>query len=413
MTPSSYSNSTIARSVSGISTPASRVVPLALAFMFLYAPAAVSSQISLSNQSAAPGSSILFPVTFASEGAAISGIQFDLEYDGSTMSFATTLGDSLRQSGKNMYSADLASSRKRILIVGTNQNQIPDGTLFNLFVNVNAAAVQGSYPLKISAIVGTDPNGVPVAVLGMAGTLTVNASASITRLQVNGVLNAASLEASPVAPGEIITLIGSAIGPLTPRTPTVPSATVLAGTSVLFDGVPAPLLFVAPNQINAVVPYEIYAKTNTELKITLQQQTIAASSLTVGGAAPAIFTTDYSGVGQGAILNQDLTNNSPTNPAEKGSVVAIFATGAGQTDPPGKDGQLAGDILPKPLLPIALRVGGLEAEIQYAGAAPGLISGLLQVNAKIPQKAPSGAAIPIELIIGQVSSPAGVTLAIK
>jgi hypothetical protein len=86
----------------------------------LSAPAAISSQISLSNQSAAPGSSILFPVTFASEGASISGIQFDLEYDGSTMSFATTLGDALRQSGKNMYSADLASNRKRILIVGTN-----------------------------------------------------------------------------------------------------------------------------------------------------------------------------------------------------------------------------------------------------------------------------------------------------
>jgi uncharacterized protein (TIGR03437 family) len=200
---------------------------------------------------------------------------------------------------------------------------------------------------------------------------------------------------------------------LTPRTPTSPSATVLAGTSVLFDGVPAPLLFVGPNQINAVVPYEIYAKANTELKITLQQQTVAATSLTVGGAAPAIFTVGYSGVGQGAILNQDLTINSPTDPAEKGSIVTLFATGAGQTDPPGQDGQLAGAVLPKPLLPVAVQIGGLDAEVQYAGAAPGLISGLLQVNAKIPEKAPSGAAIPIELIIGQISSPAGVTLAIK
>jgi uncharacterized protein (TIGR03437 family) len=379
----------------------------------LSAPAAISSQISLSNQSAAPGSSILFPVTFVSEGASISGIQFDLEYDGSTMSFATTLGDALRQSGKNMYSADLASNRKRILIVGTNQSQISDGTLFNLFVNVSATASQGSYPLKIAAVVGTDPNGVPVAVLGLAGTLTVSASATITRLQVNGVLNAASWAADPVAPGEIITLIGSGIGPLTPRTPTSPSATVLAGTSVLFDGVPAPLLYVAPNQINAVVPYEIYAKANTELKITLEQQTVAATSLTVGGAAPALFTVDSSGVGQGAILNQDLTINSPTKPAEKGSFVTLFATGAGQTDPPGQDGQLAGAVLPKPLLPVAVQIGGLDAEVQYAGAAPGLISGLLQVNAKIPETAPSGAAIPIELIIGQISSPAGVTLAIK
>jgi uncharacterized protein (TIGR03437 family) len=380
---------------------------------FSFAPAATSSQITLSNQSAAPGSSILFPVTFTSQGASISGIQFDLEYDGSAMSLATTLGDALRQSGKKMYAADLASNRKRILIVGTNQNPITDGNLFSLFVNVSATAVQGSYLLNISGIIGTNPNGLPASILGVAGTLTVSASGSITPLQGNGVLNAASLAVAPVAPGEIITLIGSGIGPRTPQTPTSASATSLAGTSVLFDGTPAPLLYVAPNQINAIVPYEIYAKANTELKITFQEQTVAAVSLTVGTVAPAIFTVNNSGAGQGAILNQDLTNNSATNPAEKGSIVALFATGAGQTDPAGKDGQLASDVLPKPLLPVAVRIGGIDAELQYAGAAPGLIAGLIQVNAKIPENAPSGTAIPIELIVGQVSSPTGVTLAIK
>jgi hypothetical protein len=96
-----------------------------------------------------------------------------------------------------MYTADLSSNRKRMLIVGPNQNQIPDGTLFNLFVNVNGSAPPGSYPLIISAIVGTNPNGGPTSVLGLAGARTVSASASITRLQPDGVLNAASLVAEP------------------------------------------------------------------------------------------------------------------------------------------------------------------------------------------------------------------------
>jgi uncharacterized protein (TIGR03437 family) len=377
-----------------------RTAIFALAVLLCCAPHALSSQISLSNQTAAPGSSILFPMTFAAQGASVSGVQLDLEYDGTNLSLAATVGDALRQSGKNLSTVDLASNHKRILIVGPNQNQIPDGTLFNLFVNVSAAAPQGLYSLKILSIVGTSPNGQPSLVLGTSGILTVDTSAPITPLQPNGVLNAASFIPGPVAPGEIVTLIGSGIGQL-------------AGTSVQFDGIPAPLLFVAPNQINAVVPYSIYGKSSTAVTVIFQNRIIAGISLNVGQTAPAIFTANSTGVGQAAILNQDFTTNSPANPAEKGSVVALFATGAGQTNPPGQDGQLASGVLAKPLLPVAVWIGGIDAEVQYAGAAPGQISGVLQVNAKIPQSASSGAAVPIELTIGKAGSPAGVSIAIK
>lgn len=384
-----------------------------VAISFCSTAAGLSSQISLSSQSAAPGSSILIPMTFAAQGAYVSGVQLDLEYDGTSMSLVTTPGEALRQSGKNMYTADLPSNRKRILIVGPNQNQIPDGTLFNLFVNVSAAAPPGLYPLKISSIVGTNSNGGAASMLGLAGNLTVDASTSVTPLQANGVLNAASLVSGPVAPGEIITLIGSGIGPLIPQAATSVGGTALVGTSVLFDGTPAPILFAAKNHINAVVPYGIYGKANTGVTIIFRQKTIAAISLTVARAAPAIFTANSTGVGQGAILNQDFTINSPANPAEKGSIVALFATGAGQTNPPGKDGAIASGVLAKALLPVAVRINGIDAEVQYAGAAPGQISGVLQVNARIPQNVPSGANIPIELIVGQAGSPAGVSLAIK
>ena len=88
---------------------------------------------------------------------------------------------------------------------------------------------------------------------------------------------------------------------------------------------------------------------------------------------------DGSGVGQGAILNQNSTVNSPSTPAEKGSIIVAFATGAGQTDPGGADGQIAGDTLPKPVLPVSVKMG---ARPRYFTRErhQGMVAGVLQVN---------------------------------
>jgi Cohesin domain len=150
--------------------------------MWLCSAPYASSQISLSNQTAAPGSSILFPLTFAAHGASVSGVQLDLEDDGANLSLTTTVDDALKQSEKNLFAVDLASNHKRVLIVGQNQNQIPDGTLLNLFVNVSATAPQGLYSLKISSTVGTNPNSLASSVLATSGTLTVATSGSATPL---------------------------------------------------------------------------------------------------------------------------------------------------------------------------------------------------------------------------------------
>lgn len=234
------------------------------------------------------------------------------------------------------------------------------------------------------------------------------------RLEPNGVLNAGSLLAGPLAPGELVTLIGSGIGPVAAQQPAgAASNTILGGISLLFDGAPAPLLYAAPNQINAVVPYGVSGKTATYVTVTAQGRTTAGLTLTVAPAAPAIFTLDSTGVGPGAILNQDSSVNSPSNPAAKGSFVAVFATGAGQTNPPGTDGQISGAILPKPLLPVSVQIGGLDAKVVYAGAAPGLMSGALQVNVVVPVDAPSGQTVPIVLTLGIFPSQQAVSIAIK
>jgi uncharacterized protein (TIGR03437 family) len=373
--------------------------------------AAVAAEVSLPHSAAAPGSSLLLPVSFAAQGDSVSGIQFDLQYDTSVMSISVTVSDASRASGKSLYIANPAPNQIRFVIVGLNRRLIPDGTLCTLFVNLNGNAPDGAYPLKFSQVSRTNPQSESATVQSDDGAVTIqNTVSQRTQLQVNGVLSAASLLPGPIAPGELITLLGAGIGPS--EAVISQGDASLDNTAVLFDGTAAPLLYAGPNQINAVVPYGISGKSTTQLEITYQQQTIAALSFPVATAVPAIFTQDSSGIGPGAILNQDYTLNTPSNPAARGSIVMLFATGAGQTDPPGTDAQPAGTILPKPLLPVSVQIAGLDAPVVYAGAAPGLIAGMLQVNCLIPEGAPDGFTVPVVITVGSASSQTGATLAI-
>jgi uncharacterized protein (TIGR03437 family) len=93
--------------------------------------------------------------------------------------------------------------------------------------------------------------------------------------------------------------------------------------------------------------------------------------------------------------------------------VVLYVTGEGQTDPAGQDGKPAALPLPKPLLPVTILIDGVEAEVQYAGAAPGLVAGVMQVNAVVPATVRSGAAVPVQVRVGLTTSPEGVTLAVE
>ena len=111
-------------------------------------------------------------------------------------------------------------------------------------------------------------------------------------------------------------------------------------------------------------------------------------------------------------MNQDTTPNSSANPAPRGSIVVVYTTGEGQTTPAGSDGRLAEVPYPRPLLPVSLTIGGLAAEVLFAGSAPGF-AGLLQVNARIPPGVGPGAAVPVLLRVGGASSQPGVTVAVN
>src|SRR5262249_43349562 len=130
-------------------------------------------------------------------------------------------------------------------------------------------------------------------------------------------------------------------------------------------------------------------------------------------STPAIFTLDSTGLGPGAILNQDYSINSNALPAPRGSVVSIYCTGGGATNPAIADGAVVSTPLPQLTLPVSVTINGVDAPVQYAGGVPGSVAGLTQINAQIPQSLTPGNGIPIVIKIGGVSSSNGVTISVN
>jgi uncharacterized protein (TIGR03437 family) len=240
------------------------------------------------------------------------------------------------------------------------------------------------------------------------------------------VLNAASFLATPqfdftgfaVAPGEIVTIFGTNLGPASLATAELDAngniATTLAGTRVLFDGVASPMIYSSANQVSAVVPFAVTGQTTTVVRTEFNGVQGVGLRISAADSAPALFTANASGTGQIAALNQDgITPNSPSTPAEPNSVVVLYATGGGPWTESIPDGQIMGSHLVGPRAPVFARVGKLPAQILYAGSAPGLVNGALQINILLPKDLIGGSAVPIQISVGSYTSPPGATLAVK
>jgi uncharacterized protein (TIGR03437 family) len=234
------------------------------------------------------------------------------------------------------------------------------------------------------------------------------------KLTPAAVANAASYSAQGVAPGEIVALFPANVGPPTLVGTGLDSSgrilTRIGGTRVLFDGIAAPMIYTLAGQVAAIVPYEVAGKTSTLVQVEYNDIRSVAVAVPVVDAAPGIFTANASGTGQAALINQDGSLNSATNPAERGSVAVFYATGEGQRNPPGVTGALSGANA-APVLPVSLTVGGAQARIFYAASAPGF-AGLMQVNFEVPQGAQPGPAVPVTLRVGNRQS-ASVTMAVR
>jgi uncharacterized protein (TIGR03437 family) len=213
----------------------------------------------------------------------------------------------------------------------------------------------------------------------------VNAYVGSATPSVIAVSNAASFIGIPQAPGTLVSVFGRF------RESAVPT--------VSFDGHPAPILYSGLYQINTVIPFEVAGQATTTAVVSANGLTSPPFLVNLTDTSPGIF--------HGGVLNQDGSINGPNNPAAAGTIVQIFATGAGVFSPALADGSIVpiGPPYPTPLARVSATIDGLPAQIEYAGAAPNLIAGVLQVNVVVPAGASLGQLI---LTVGQNNDLAGV-----
>jgi uncharacterized protein (TIGR03437 family) len=263
-----------------------------------------------------------------------------------------------------------------------------------------------------------------IALSAASGTLQLNIAVTLTVVstlpEIQKVVNAASYVQGGIAPGEIVTVFGTSLGPAAGVGATIDQGyipTTLATVQVTFNGYPGPILYAGGGQINTIVPYELTAGSNASVEVIFGAGRSNTVTVPVVAAAPGVFSADASGLGGGAILDAHYHLVSASNPVSPGALIQIFATGQGQTSPAGVDGLIEPTQLP---LPAPLLFGGVTignvavpaADILYVGAAPGLVAGALQIDALVPDGLAAGAAS-LFVSIGGIDSQTGITVAIK
>jgi uncharacterized protein (TIGR03437 family) len=245
--------------------------------------------------------------------------------------------------------------------------------------------------------------------------------------QPGSILNGASYVSGAIAPGELISIFaapGSTIGPSTPAVFTINSSggvdPILAGVRVLFSGNPGTPTYVSANQINVTVPWEINGFLSTNVVVEFNGVQSAPIAINVQAQAPGLFTANSQGTAQLSAINQNGTYNgasgSGIQPAPQGSVISVYGTGGGQTTPPGTTGSITRiPSSPAGLLNITgatATIGGQPATVQFAGAAPGLVTGVLQMNIVVPMGV-TGNNVPVTISINGTSTTRVTTIAVQ
>ena len=177
-----------------------------------------------------------------------------------------------------------------------------------------------------------------------------------------------------------------------------------------------PLLFASGGQINAMVPYDVPPNTTQQLIVQQNAATALPEAVTIGPAAPGVFTTNSSGTGAGivVVVKPDGTQflADANHRATAGDAVVIYCAGLGAVDQP----VVAGDAAPlsppaKTANKVTVTIGGKTAKVFFAGLTPKL-AGLYQVNAYVPSGITAAADVPIVISVAGASSPP-VTLAVR
>jgi uncharacterized protein (TIGR03437 family) len=186
-----------------------------------------------------------------------------------------------------------------------------------------------------------------------------------------------------VSPGELITIYGSGLAASTQVAPGIPFPTTLGGVQVTINGLPAPIYYVMPGVIAAIVPYAVGTSIANIQVINGGVQSNTVSEF-INLTTPGVFTNPSDGVGYAAALHADYTDVTPQSPAQPGETISVYLTGLGTVNPVIPDGS-AGPTgtLSQATNTTTADISGVTATVGYAGLAPQL-AGLYQVNLTIP-----------------------------
>jgi len=268
--------------------------------------------------------------------------------------------------------------------------------------------IVGTGPGMVTLLVAPNTGAARTALISLAGLpfiVTQQGAGPAPSMIPGGIVNAASYTA-PVAPGSVASVFANFLLSSPVVATQSPLPTSLAGLSLqLNGGTLAPLFFVSGGQVNFQVPWELSGQAQTTLAAILNSQSSAAEIVSLAPFAPAIFSMNSGGNGQGAILDSSYRPVDSTNPATAGSTyVSIYCTGLGAvTNRPATGSPAPSSPLSWTTTIPAVTIGGAPASVSFYGLAPGYV-GLYQVNAQVPAESAKGNAVPVTIGIGGATS---------
>lgn len=274
--------------------------------------------------------------------------------------------------GSSLGSAALVGSAGTgTATLAVNGAQLPEGsaTITAQYTDSNADNLTASVNLTVTT--GS----------GSAGTPSISSIA-----------NGASFK-NVYAPGMILSIFGSQLAPSTVTASSVPLPNSAAGVAVTVNGVVAPLYYVSPGQLNVQIPYETTPNAAVTLSVN-NNGNVASQSFNVAAAAPGIFTNQ-----SGTLV--------PNGTASRGQIVTLYITGTGTVSPAISTGAAPGSAtpvneLPAPVQPTTVKVGGVQATVEFIGIPPGLV-GVTQINYQVPSSIAPGTQ-PVVVSVGGILS---------
>src|SRR4051812_42433573 len=169
------------------------------------------------------------------------------------------------------------------------------------------------------------------SVFALTVLFALGAAAQTPKPVIAAVVNAASYAPGAVSPGEMVVIFGAGLGPVQIVGAQLDSqgkvSTTLSEVQLLFDDVPAPLIYVSQSQVSAMVPYAVAGKAAVQVRSVYRGVTSDPVSKSVASTAVGVFTADASGKGQVSLSNSDGSINSSSSPAARGSYVTFYLTG--------------------------------------------------------------------------------------